>query len=536
MKNLQTIDLFAGAGGLSYGFLQSKKCEVKLAVEFDKNAQLTYKENHPYVDMLDDINTIDFKKLRVEYNNVDLIIGGPPCQGFSNANRQRNYIISPKNQLVKKYIEAVDTLNPNIFVMENVKTIASDKHKFIYSKNDESTIQKLNVELHEENILIGSAPLHPEIFLNFITENADNFNTDFLLPDNIDSIYKQLMKKSSSEETFTEYFDKKISSIKRILAKWTIDEQAFWHNSYAQINRRLYLALTVEDTDVNFDMVKTCLEIITETNKTLKRASDITHYKLNYNNLRYENNSIYFSAKSYNIIEFIEKKFTKKGYSIVSGIMNAADFGVPQLRERFIMIGIKTTILQKELTMPSPSFSKDQYITIGDAILDLQELSPTTKLDDYKPIKRKTPAMKTTKYLDWIADSDTIFNHITTATRETAIKRFKVLKQGQNFHSLADDLKTTYTSPEKTQNTIYKRLEIDKPSDTVVNVRKSMWIHPNLDRAISIREAARLQSFPDSFVFHGKKDAQYQQIGNAVPPILGKAIADHILNVIDTSN
>jgi DNA (cytosine-5)-methyltransferase 1 len=216
--------------------------------------------------------------------------------------------------------------------------------------------------------------------------------------------------------------------------------------------------------------------------------------------------------------------------------MNAADFGVPQLRERFIMIGIKKALLKNELTMPSPLIDKDQYITIGDAILDLQELSPTIELDDYKPIKRKTPKTESSKYLTGIADSDTISNHITTATRETALKRFKALKQGQNFHSLADDLKTTYTSPEKTQNTIYKRLEIDKPSDTVVNVRKSMWIHPNLDRAISIREAARLQSFPDSFVFHGKKDAQYQQIGNAVPPLLGKAIADHIFNIIDISD
>lgn len=67
----------------------------------------------------------------------------------------------------------------------------------------------------------------------------------------------------------------------------------------------------------------------------------------------------------------------------------------------------------------------------------------------------------------------------------------------------------------------------------MVNVRKSMWIHPVLHRALSIREAARLQTFPDSFVFCGPKDSQYQQVGNAVPPMLAKAIAEHLCNYLD---
>ena len=70
----------------------------------------------------------------------------------------------------------------------------------------------------------------------------------------------------------------------------------------------------------------------------------------------------------------------------------------------------------------------------------------------------------------------------------------------------------------------------------MVNVRKSMWVHPELDRAISIREAARLQTFPDSFVFEGTKDSQYQQIGNAVPPFLANAIANSIVAALDEGN
>ena len=75
----------------------------------------------------------------------------------------------------------------------------------------------------------------------------------------------------------------------------------------------------------------------------------------------------------------------------------------------------------------------------------------------------------------------------------------------------------------------------DKVCGTVVNVRKSMWIHPTLNRAISVREAARLQSFPDEFEFVGTKDSQYQQVGNAVPPKLAKKIAEHILKYLKNS-
>ena len=124
-------------------------------------------------------------------------------------------------------------------------------------------------------------------------------------------------------------------------------------------------------------------------------------------------------------------------------------------------------------------------------------------------------------------------NHIITATTETALKRFEAIGQGQNFHSLSDEMKSnTYTDPQRTQSTIYIRLQYDEPSGTVVNVRKSMWIHPTKNRAISVREAARLQTFPDSFVFCGTKDVQYQQVGNAVPPIMAYAIAKKLAKLL----
>jgi DNA (cytosine-5)-methyltransferase 1 len=128
-------------------------------------------------------------------------------------------------------------------------------------------------------------------------------------------------------------------------------------------------------------------------------------------------------------------------------------------------------------------------------------------------------------------------NHIITKTTDVALERFKALSQGENFHSLDDSLKmNTYTDISRTQNTIYLRLDYSQPSGTVVNVRKSMWVHPVKDRAVSVREAARLQTFPDSFVFVGTKDKQYQQVGNAVPPIMAKAIAKKLASQLKKYN
>ena len=213
-------------------------------------------------------------------------------------------------------------------------------------------------------------------------------------------------------------------------------------------------------------------------------------------------------------------------------MLNAAEFGAPQKRQRFVLIGVKDAG-DIDVTLPKCTFTKDNFRTVKDAIGDLESVPVHYDVKDspaaVEIIKHKIGSLQ-----DDLRDFNTINNHITTNTLEVALKRFSVLKQGQNFHDLNPELKeNTYTDTARTQNTIYQRLKYDEPSGTVLNVRKSMWIHPTIDRAISIREAARLQTFPDSYIFYGKKDAQYQQIGNAVPPILGKAIAEKIAEMLD---
>ncbi|MNX55886.1 Modification methylase AplI [compost metagenome] len=218
-------------------------------------------------------------------------------------------------------------------------------------------------------------------------------------------------------------------------------------------------------------------------------------------------------------------------YQIDDGVLNAAWFGVPQLRERYIAIGLRKDLhLQPEL--PVKVYKEAEYFTVFDAIQDLEQIDPVFNTED-DPIPLNNE-FQTTELTRLLRNSAMLSNHVATETRETAKKRFEALGQGQNFHDLDRSLiENTYTRPERTQNSIYLRLEYGKPSGTVTNVRKSMWIHPTIPRAISIREAARLQSFPDDYVFVGTKDSQYQQVGNAVPPMMGRAIAAKLAEMLD---
>lgn len=101
------VDLFSGAGGLSLGFLQTQKFDIKVAFENNPNMQETYRRNHPNVDVRGDVCAADYGEIQRQYGTIDVVIGGPPCQGFSNANRQKNHAISQNNMLVKQYIRAI---------------------------------------------------------------------------------------------------------------------------------------------------------------------------------------------------------------------------------------------------------------------------------------------------------------------------------------------------------------------------------------------------------------------------------------------
>ncbi len=524
------IDLFAGAGGLSYGFMQTKKFEIKLAAENNSNAKRTYVRNHSGTDVVDDVRSIDYLEVKNKYGQIDVVIGGPPCQGFSNANRQKNHIVSQNNRLVKEYIRAVIELQPKVFVMENVSMLKSNVHRFYYTYDDETIIKKLDITMQNDKIEI--LPKYINISnVNDIIHN-NKLLSQYKWQENIYSVINILFKVTNNEEKLKNTIKKYTEQIKDICLKFNVYKDS--NDEIYRSNYQLGKALLSCINNSNYDTLKTSLDRAIQIQRMVNKILE-----LNSNNIKVKyliKNGVYACVQSYAIYEYIKKvlESSPNNYLIKSDVLNAADFGVPQKRMRFIIIGKKRSDNELyEFNMPEKKVNK--YNTVSDAIFDLQDVPPAFNVTD-APIEFKSTHMSAEFALQELRDSEILHNHIITKTTETAMERFKEIKQGENFHNLSKELKeSTYSDISRTQNTIYLRLKYDEPSGTVVNVRKSMWIHPCVDRAISIREAARLQSFPDTFVFEGTKDSQYQQVGNAVPPLLAKGIAEKVIEILDSS-
>ncbi|ABS41291.1 DNA cytosine methyltransferase [Clostridium botulinum] len=526
------VDLFAGAGGLSLGFEMTEKFEIVAFVENNKNAAKTYLKNHSNIKNYEDILKLDFNDILSSNPNIDVVIGGPPCQGFSNANRQRRKLINGSNELVKKYVEAIRVIKPSVFVMENVKTIASDKHSFCLTRQDENHINNdLKLNLHNKDVVLYEDEAHIDELVNMVRNN--NYRSFVLL--NEDQLYllKNITKK---KEKLKEYFSKNSNTklIEQLISCMQCNGQVLkWYHIIVNEARESLLEVykTKSMSNKNYNKIMKFWDI---------QRLFIGVNELNIQNTIYEvvsnNNQIIIRMQTYIVIDYIKASFKYLGYKIKGRVLNAVSFGTPQCRERYILVGAKEEILgDRKIELPNPIIDNEMnYITVKDAISDLEKYEPSVGNMDEKIHKNYKPKTKNF-YGELIsANHDNyIYNHVCTDTREVAKSRFAVIKQGDNFHSLPDAMKETYENPGRTQNTIYKRLEYMKPSDTVVNVRKSMWIHPKFNRAVSAREAARLQSFPDNYVFYGTKDSVYQQIGNAVPPILGRAVAETVLNLLN---
>lgn len=517
------VDLFAGAGGLSLGFTQTGNYKVIAAFEKNEFAAETYKKNNPEVELYNDVCSANYEELKKKHGNIDIVIGGPPCQGFSNANRQHNTAINQNNMLVKQYIRAILELNPKAFIMENVGMLKSDVHKFYKTSNDIALIQEYEIETQNSKIFLLSRDFFfPEIndFINNLN-NIDNYiwNDEFYLGINV--IYKQKANETKLQNAITKYKKSLSKTLNQILEVENVTINEIYNNLKNSVN------LLLSEEISNNDFIKQ-IERPLMIQKMIKALKEIKDNDLVVNNYSFDTD-LYAEVDSFPVYEYLTKILAseKHGYVIDKGILTASDFGVPQKRKRFVVMGIKKSISDK---VKLPENKTPHKNTVKDAIFDLEECSTTTSAEDDKGIPlTRIPKKELSELARKLRNSKTLYNNIITDTRETAMERFKLIKPGQNFHSLDDEhKKNTYTNTERTQNTIYLRLDYSKVSGTVVNVRKSMWIHPSKDRALSVREAARLQTFPDSFIFCGSKDSQYQQVGNAVPPMLAEAIANQL--------
>lgn len=265
----------------------------------------------------------------------------------------------------------------------------------------------------------------------------------------------------------------------------------------------------------------------------------------------FENVKGIFTAKpkGVKIFDSIIREMSKT-YNVVSNpkilLLNAADYGVPQIRERVIIIGIRKDIdyidvedvyKQIKKTHSNSDDTLPNYITVGEAISDLPKLNPGEGENIQKAI---TTTMKNDFLMKIGNDSGLVFNHTARNHNDKDRERYRILSEHKNWQ--LKDLQVVrpdlvHHDPKHFGNR-YTVQEADKPGKTVVaHLYKdgNLFIHPDPEQArtFTVREAARIQSFPDDFVFEGSRTDQYKQVGNAVPPLMAEAFAETIGSFLD---
>ena len=218
----------------------------------------------------------------------------------------------------------------------------------------------------------------------------------------------------------------------------------------------------------------------------------------------------------------VVEDFAKIGYNMVAKLLYGPDYGLPQIRKRVFFVGLKDNT--KEFIFPEATVDKEHYITCEQAIGDL----PSLQTDDGEIIYGETiqnyeiPAQN--EYQKKMrAHSKNIQNHIGSIPIEKTKYMISLVPEGKNYKALPEQYRGMYKYHEA-----LTRYHSKKPSRTINTGHRSHF-HYKWNRIPTVRESARLQSFPDDFVFYGNKSEQYRQVGNAVPPMLGQVVAEALL-------
>lgn len=253
--------------------------------------------------------------------------------------------------------------------------------------------------------------------------------------------------------------------------------------------------------------------------------------------------------KGVKIFDVIVKEMSNN-YNIISDpktiLLNAADYGVPQIRERVILIGVRKDIDYINVSDIYASIKKTNsdddpdlpnYVTVGDAILDLPKLMQ----GEGSEVQKARKPRRMNPFLEKVISTDgKVYNHTARKHNKADVERYQILSKHKNWQlkdlqKVRPDL--VHHDPKHFGNR-YTVQERDKPGKTIVaHLYKdgNLFIHPDPKQArtFTVREAARIQSFPDDFVFWGSRTDQYKQVGNAVPPLMAEAIAKSLRVFLD---
>lgn len=220
------------------------------------------------------------------------------------------------------------------------------------------------------------------------------------------------------------------------------------------------------------------------------------------------------------IKEEILRRFKKMGYNIECKILCAADYGVPQIRKRLIFMGIRKDIGLPDF--PKPLFAPENYRTCRDAISDLPSL-----IDGVWEEEMVYTQKPQTEYQKLMRKNSTVlYNHVGTNHTQMVIDTIALVPEGGNYKDLPEGW-----GESRKFHMAWTRLDGNAPARTVDTGHRNLF-HYEYNRIPTVRESARMQSFPDDFVFTGTKTQQSRQVGNAVPPILGQVLGEKLISII----
>lgn len=612
-KAVTYLDLFAGAGGFSEGFMQAytddKYYDFRLASDINENCELTHRVRYNKMLGLDtkficqDIMEDSFlPNLLKEIGNqeIDVVTGGPSCQSFSLAGRRRK--LDKRDDLFYHYLKVIKALRPKYFVMENVKGILTKdegrikerilreirsivddaKMYMLFAFMDDvlkpqmpnSLYYALYVRLHMETS-IGDADKQNEIFFN---------NLDQQLKD----ITKHLPYSVSKSDKYVNTIRHGLLLLQMKQQREAIRKQVIQLKTNAHI-----------DNDTFVDGYNNIIETLSDEQileKTLNAIDKIAERGDCAEEAKTLKKSLEILTSTFDeCIEYIQKQFQDNKsildhlndlmkeirlYNIEEPlILLSSNYGVPQNRERVVFIGCRND--QEVINEIPPTVAEKDKVNVYEALWDLNmvgngetatsykkpELIPefeSTKIQravqgepdkrgllfsewskigrlghrftfDEKPfyILNMNDLNKPTKY-----QRMELFNHQTSLQNNTVRERLKIIAKYESYDDAKSELQAKGLASQKRNYVVLNPLG---QSPTVCTMPDD-FIHYSAYRPTTVREMARLQSFDDSFVFQGKRQTggnnrqkeipQYTLVGNAVPPLMARAIANTLLKHI----
>lgn len=227
-------------------------------------------------------------------------------------------------------------------------------------------------------------------------------------------------------------------------------------------------------------------------------------------------------------LEAVERECERLGYVMEYRVIDAVDYGVPQGRRRLFVVGSRVGRLFR---WPKPGSESDQ-VNLEDAIGDLPKVQPPIleECQEYRPEKELSEYQRLMRSRVGVKDRQWVYDHVVRPVREDDIKIFEMMEPGGRYTDIPEEYRRYNSASFKDK---YYKLRSDKPGVTITaHLQKDGYRYIHWDksqhRTISVREAARIQSFGDHFRFAGSRSARFAQIGNAVPPLMAQRVAEQV--------